>query len=307
VVPGQPRISVVTPSYNQASYIEETLRSILLQDYPDLEVIVIDGASTDGSRSIIQRYGRWLTHWSSEPDNGQAAAINKGFAQATGQLFAWLNSDDLYHPGALHAVAAAFSTQPDTMVAGEVLNVRQTNLGVRPVSVVHQRGITLENLVLLNEEFAYAQPGLFFPAAVWEEVGGLDERLHYAMDHDLLCRMVQRTAVSYIPDMIAQFRIHSESKTASQWLPMLYEQVGVAARYAQQNGMFDRHRLQTHMIRAMVRQAGNDVFERRIADGAKLLATAASKDAAETAWQLTTQFVAGVRRHAITARPSYRS
>jgi glycosyltransferase involved in cell wall biosynthesis len=117
-----PRITVVTPSFNQGAYIEETLRSVLLQGYPNLEYIVIDGGSTDGSVETIRRYARWLDYWVSEPDRGQAHALNKGFARASGDVLGWLNSDDVYLPGALKQVGATGVAFPGTILAGDVIN-----------------------------------------------------------------------------------------------------------------------------------------------------------------------------------------
>ncbi len=119
-----PRISIVTPSFNQGQFIEETIRSVLLQGYADLEYIVIDGGSTDGSVGIIKKYKRWLTYWVSEPDRGQSHAINKGFARATGGVLAWLNSDDLYAPGALRKVGMLLAGEENALLAGSAIRTR---------------------------------------------------------------------------------------------------------------------------------------------------------------------------------------
>ena len=123
-----PRISVVTPSYNQGQFIEETIRSVLLQGYPNLEYIIVDGGSTDGSVEIVRRYGLWISSWSSERDNCQSEAINKGLRGATGEIVSWLNSDDLLTPGALHKVALRLASDDRPAVVCGVAEVRSTDL-----------------------------------------------------------------------------------------------------------------------------------------------------------------------------------
>lgn len=132
-----PRISVVTPSYNQAGFLEATLRSVLLQGYPDLELIVIDGGSTDGSVDILRQYFPWLTYCCSEPDRGQSHAINKGFARATGEILAWLNSDDLYYPGAIWRAAEAMTESGSDIVIGAMDKVAMSSDGPRLVQRSH--------------------------------------------------------------------------------------------------------------------------------------------------------------------------
>ena len=295
-----PRISVVTPSFNQAEYLEETLRSILLQAYPDLELIVMDGGSTDGSVEIIQRYVPWLSFWTSGPDRGQSHAINTGFSHATGDVFAWLNSDDVYCPNALNAVGESFARRPTAIVAGDVLNFLEQRGGPRALSTIRQQRLSFDHLVRLDEQFAYAQPGLFFPSAAWRDVGGLDEGLTFAMDHDLLCRMVQHAPVVYVNEVVAKFRMHELSKTATQWLPMLREQVAVSRRHWSMRGSVDEERLSEHLVRTMVRQAGTDISRGRVIRAAQLLARSAAINARGTAGQLIGQFAAGVRRHAMS-------
>ena len=142
-----PKISIVTPSYNQAEYLEQTIRSVLLQRYPNLEYIIMDGGSTDGSVEIIRKYQEWITFWTSEEDQGQTDAIQKGFSRSTGSILAWLNSDDIYFPGALVAMAQAHLLSPRTVLLGKVQNFS----GIKN-KIIHreicQEGITLENLLI---------------------------------------------------------------------------------------------------------------------------------------------------------------
>jgi hypothetical protein len=206
-----PRISIVTPSFNQGQYLEETIRSVLLQGYLNLEYFVIDGGSTDASVDIIRRYERWLTGWVSEPDRGQSHAINKGFARATGEILGWLNSDDIYLPGALGVVAAEWSRQPkasliygqaaymdhDSVLAGEVLSLPYD----------YQR--------LLREANFIPQPSAFFRARDFAALAGLDETLHFCMDYDLWLRLHDRGHAIYLSRPLTGMRTYVESKTGS--------------------------------------------------------------------------------------------
>jgi len=190
-----PRISIVTPSYNQGQFIEETIRSVLLQGYPDLEYIIMDGGSTDESVEIIQKYERWITFWTSEPDGGQTNAINKGFKRATGEIVAWLNSDDLYTAGALCTAAKAFAEQPRPAVIYG--NIDTVDADTSILSHVKSREFDLEELYRGDY---IPQPGSFISAETIKGIGFLDERFQYAMDYDLWVRLGQKRAIMrYIP------------------------------------------------------------------------------------------------------------
>jgi len=201
-----PRISVITPSYNQGQFIEETIRSVLLQGYPNLEYFIIDGGSTDNSVEVIQKYAPWLTDWISEPDRGQVHAINKGLTRATGELFNWINSDDLLLPGALARVATTFGA--GHAVAGSVINFAEdgtetviTNAGLAPLQMIPGNAI-------------YHQPGLWLRREGVSECGGIDESFHYAFDWDLTIRYLSLyPLVHYTPELLARFRLHEASKT----------------------------------------------------------------------------------------------
>jgi glycosyltransferase involved in cell wall biosynthesis len=224
-----PRVSIVTPSYNQGRFIEETIRSVLLQGYPDLEYIIVDGGSTDESVGIIRRYEPWLTYWVSERDSGQSDAINKGFAQSTGDVLNWINSDDLLAPGALQRVAVAFRTAPHNLIMG---NVQHFGSDTQGAYVVRQRHVRFDSLVQMWRLSAvWQQPGTFFPGRLWQQVGGLDETLHYAMDYDLLCRFLATSSTTYVDRVLARFRLHDASKGISSPADTLIEVRQVARRY----------------------------------------------------------------------------
>lgn len=208
-----PKVSIVTPSYNQGQFIEETIRSVLLQGYPNLEYIIIDGGSTDSSVEIIEKYSPWLTYWVSEPDRGQSPAINKGLAHCTGEVFNWINSDDLLCPGALRAVATAWAKKAGSIIAGPVVNFKQDGAE----NIIVPNALTLQNF--LNRKAAKAnswkwhQPGTYLPLSQVKRVGGVREDLHFSMDHLLMIDLLEKCKVVYISETLARFRLHTNSKT----------------------------------------------------------------------------------------------
>ncbi len=208
------KISVVTPSFNQAIYLETTLRSVLEQDYPHVEHIVIDGGSTDGSRDILQRYGSRLAYWCSEKDRGQADAIAKGFQRATGDILCWLNSDDVFLPGALRAVAEFFTRHPVAeVVCGGAYIINPEGRPVRRFG-----HCTLGVKATFHRFCFYGQDGVYQQATFWrrsayEAVGGVNPELQFIMDRELFARLACRQPFQRLPALLACFRIHEECKT----------------------------------------------------------------------------------------------
>jgi glycosyltransferase involved in cell wall biosynthesis len=235
-----PRISIVTPSYNQGQFIEETIRSVLLQGYPNLEYIVVDGGSTDNSLEIIRKYSPWLAYWVSEPDRGQAHAINKGFHRATGDMTAWINSDDLYAPTALSVVAKRHAEQPAAVILGSVENFRN---GTGAAEIIRQSNVNLRALLLPEtERCTWHQPGIFVPRSVLDPAGPLDETLHYSFDLDWLCRLVQRAPVTYLDQLVARFRIHETAKSTAHLPRLVQENRMVISRYTTHVSIQERRR-----------------------------------------------------------------
>jgi len=205
-----PRVSIVTPSYNQAQFIEETIRSVLLQGYPDLEYIIIDGGSTDSSVEIIKKYEPWLSYWVSEPDRGQSHAINKGFATAQGKYLAWINSDDTYLPNVLPERIIVLESNPDAVLVygdcnivddvGELIQIYKTKRCTAPM--------------LLLDGNMIPQPSVFMRPSALSTIGWLNTGLHYGMDYELWLRLSLVGNLYYLPGLVANFRHHASSKTA---------------------------------------------------------------------------------------------
>jgi glycosyltransferase involved in cell wall biosynthesis len=282
-----PLVSIVTPSYNQVDFIEATIQSILSQDYPNIEYIIIDGGSNDGSVEIIRKYASHLAYWVSEPDGGQSDAINLGFKHSTGEILAWLNSDDLYFPGTLNLVAQAYIETPNAIIAGDVENFGVDGKILRNVK---HRNISLSNVIKFWNGRTWHQPGLFFPRAAYMQVGQLDIRLQYAMDYDLLCRLLQFAAVSYLERNVTRFRIHPDSKTSTQaGYGFLLENTEVSQRYWHLLPSDERVGCEHDLTRLLVRRAGRMLFNRKPMNAIHLLLTSLRISKVETILNLNRQ------------------
>ena len=206
-----PLVSIVTPSYNQGDYLEETIRSVLDQGYPRLEYIVMDGGSTDGSVDIIRKYADRIAHWESGRDAGQADALRRGFAMATGEVFAWLNSDDSLGPGALAVVGGFFASHPEMELVYGNLNFIDAE-GKRIFTAYPV--LDLRNLIYENH--FVPQQAMFWRRGLYEGAGGVDPTLRFAMDFDLTLRFLREGArVAKIDRVLGNFRIHPEAKSST--------------------------------------------------------------------------------------------
>ena len=205
----RPLVSIVTPSFQQAAYLRATIESVLGQDYPRLEYIVVDGGSDDGSREIIEGYSPRLAWWVSEPDRGQTDAINKGFAVAHGDILAWLNSDDTYLPGAVSEAVTFLTEHPDVgMVYGQAYYIDGAGrtMARYPAGATDYRGLRRGITTI-------PQQATFFRARLWKMVGPLDPTFYYAMDYDLWVRISGLAPIAYVERPWANFRIHDLSKS----------------------------------------------------------------------------------------------
>ena len=217
-----PRITVVTPSFNQGDFVEATIRSILLQGYPDLEYFVLDGGSKDGSVETIRRYAPWITDWVSEPDGGQSSAINRGLGRGSGLHATWINSDDMLCPDALVTQASRFGFHPDTVYVGQCVYI---DAAARVITTHCGRVHSFEDLVRIPSVWRAAghqghivQPEVLFPRQLALDVGGLDPANHRTMDYELWGKFFMAGAkLQYTAIPFGMFRVHAAQKTHDGW------------------------------------------------------------------------------------------
>lgn len=238
-----PRITLVTPSYNQGQYLEETIRSVLLQGYPNLEYVVMDGGSSDASSSIIKKYAPWLSYWVSEKDGGQAAAINTAFARASGQILGWVNSDDALLPNALFTVARKFLQNPQwQLLFGEGYFIDDSSkvlercYWVRPWNP--EQFLTQDSIL---------QPAAFWRAELWAQTGPLDTHYHWGFDWDWFIRASRFVQPQQLSDYLALARITADTKTSSGGARRQAE----IAKIARQHGGFGQPTNLVYVARKM--------------------------------------------------------
>ncbi|NOQ40638.1 MAG: glycosyltransferase [Anaerolineales bacterium] len=204
-----PLVSIITPSYNQADFLEYTIQSVLKQDYLNLEYGIVDGGSADGSLDILKKYDPHLSWWISEPDQGQAQAINKGIARTSGNIIAWINSDDIYLPNAIKQAVKAIEEYEVDLVFGDAVTIDEAGY---PLNELMFSNWDLPDLLRFR---VICQPAVFMKRAVWEEVQGLSSDLHYMLDHQLWIKIASQFQVKHIPAFWAASRHHGQAKNVA--------------------------------------------------------------------------------------------
>ena len=221
------KISVVVPSFNQAKFIEETLRSVIVQDYPNLELIVIDGGSTDDSVSIIKKYEKYITYWVSEPDGGQTKGLIKGFNRATGSIQCWLNSDDLLEKGTLASVADYFESHPNIdAVFGNTLWIDEASQPLR-----EQREIPFNRFIWMYTYNYIPGMSMFWRKDIYDKVGGLNSEFNLAMDADLWIRFAEVGYIGHVQKIWSRMRFYPEQKNRSLRDQSDAEDLRIRSRY----------------------------------------------------------------------------
>lgn len=249
-----PRVSIVIPSFNQGEFIEEAIRSVLLQGYPDLELIVCDGGSNDGAADIIRKYAQWLTYWTSEKDRGQSDAINKGLRKSTGRYFNWQNSDDVLAPSSLFKSVNALMEHPEAShVHGYRIAIKSD--GSFHSTSEHSYGPPTRLAPDVSTSLRYLkcgmQPGCLMDRKLVNELGGVDENLHYVMDTDILLKLSMIKPPLYLHELVVYYRMHDRTKSHNEWpASRIGEKLRVVEnlfklRYSEQYSWFKRSAMAT--------------------------------------------------------------
>ncbi|GAB3941765.1 hypothetical protein GCM10028805_05450 [Spirosoma harenae] len=244
-----PAITVITPSYNQGQFIQQTVESVLSQHYPKLEYIVMDGGSTDQTLAVLEAYKKDITIIS-EKDRGQTDAINKGLHRAKGDIICWLNSDDYFLPGALHLVGKYFADHPDEQwLTADCLIVDEAGKQIQ--KPIQQYKKTLRGLSVnayLGVTNAICQPSTFWRRAVHDRIGYLDESLHYTMDYDFWLRLAQDSIPAILNEPVSAFRIHSQSKGGARYVEQFLEDENTLRRHMRSSSVQWLHRQHNQLI-----------------------------------------------------------
>lgn len=246
----RPLVSVITPSMNQGNYIEETIASVIAQDYPSIEHIIIDGGSEDGTLDILRKYDGQIT-WSSEPDRGQSHAINKGLERARGSIIGWLNSDDLYAPGAVSKAVDFLQANPHyAMVYGEADIINEVG---QKISSYRTEPFDLGRMA---KHCPISQPSAFIRADVFRTIGGVDEDIHFCMDMDLWFRIGQKHTIGFLPDLLAKSRWHASNKTFGRRRAALLEAIQVIRHHY---GHVPKARIRAYVEHSLMERLGGRV------------------------------------------------
>jgi glycosyltransferase involved in cell wall biosynthesis len=225
-----PLVSIITPSYNQSQFIEDTIQSVIQQEYPNIEYIIIDGGSTDQSEQIIRKHSQNIAYWCSEPDNGQAHAINKGLKIAKGELLGWLNADDILLPNTVSLAVSAFKNNPEIdVVYGHLERINQFGEKI-PTPILPKDKVEFSKKLIVGE-CVVNQPGSFWRRKAMEKVGMLDEGLRYGLDYEFWIRLALAGAqFIHLPHTVACFRLSKDSKTVGETEGMALEQLEILDR-----------------------------------------------------------------------------
>lgn len=260
-----PRISIVTPNYNYGHFIEETIRSVLLQGYPNLEYIVIDGGSNDNSVEIIKKYEKWLFYWVSEKDSGQSNAINKGIRKSTGIIFNWINSDDILNSASLYHVASIWKERnPDILVGSSRIITKEECIEWIP----NQSISALDLALCFQGKVGMSQPSTFLNLNLVEGIGGLRENLHYIIDYSLYINLLLSKDISIrrlttINTCLSTVKLHEEAKTVSSWSKFEQEAIQMLSEITTKFPANERKDIEQHIyqlsIQVAVRNANSNL------------------------------------------------
>lgn len=219
------KISIVTPSFNQGEFIEETISSVLDQNYPNLEYVIIDGGSTDNSVNIIKKHAKYLKYWESTKDNGQADAINKGLNYCTGDIFNWLNSDDYLEKDSLKKINEKFTDEVDVLAGGVNVFSKQSS------EIIFNSNLSAINLLTWSKGTNFVQPGVWLRRGNIDKAGGIDPKFNFSFDWDLYIRYLYMFSnVHEIQDVIVNFRLHELSKTESSQIKFEEERMEISKK-----------------------------------------------------------------------------
>jgi glycosyltransferase involved in cell wall biosynthesis len=243
-ITGCPKISVITPSFNQGLFLERTIKSVLDQNYPNLQYMIIDGGSTDNSVSIIKKYESSLYYWVSEPDQGQADAINKGLRRATGEWIAWQNSDDIYYPGVFNQLAKTAELHPEVgLIIGNMMLIDAEDRTLRDLHYVRPtyHSMVAEGMVLANQ-------AAFWRRSLHERIGYLDEHMNYSLDYEWFLRVTRVCRTYHVNRMWGGFRIHNMAKTSSPKRMFVKENQLILAKELKSRGFLYLFRLRRMLL-----------------------------------------------------------
>lgn len=255
----EPLVTVITPSFNQGRFLEQTIRSVITQDYPKIEYIVMDGGSDDNSLDIIRRYEDRLTYWESVPDEGQAHAINKGLKRAKGEILGWLNADDILLPESLSRVVEVFKEKPNIdVVYGRLERIDESGLKI-PTPILPKDKVIFSKQLVIGE-CVVNQPGSFWRRRIMEKAGTLDESLRYALDYEYWIRLALKGARFWrVPEVVARFRLSSVSKTVGETAEMACEQLGVLENLLSRPGLTWELDIDSEQLQRKARRARSTI------------------------------------------------